>query len=36
MSAKLSELGIIDGDLIKVERGIPHEEETFEIRACLV
>lgn len=36
MTAKLAELGIIDGDLIKVERGIPHEEETFEIRACLV
>lgn len=36
MTAKLSELGIIDGDLIKVEKGIPHEEETFEVHACIV
>ena len=36
MTAKLSELGIIDGDLIKVEKGVPHEEETFELHAVIV
>ena len=36
MTNKLSELGLIDGDLIKVEKGTPHEEETYELHATLV
>ncbi len=36
MTSKLAELGIIDGDLIKVEKGVPHEEELFEVHATIV
>jgi hypothetical protein len=36
LATKLSELGIIDGDLIKVEEGTPQEEETYELKATLV
>jgi hypothetical protein len=36
-TSKLGEqLGLIDGDLLRVEIGVPHEEETFELRAVIV
>ena len=33
---KLSELGLIDGDLIRLEIGQPHQEDMFELNVCLV
>lgn len=36
MTSKLAELDIIDGDLIRVERGVPHKEEIFEVHAVIV
>ena len=36
MSTKLGELGLIDGDLLKIERGTPHEEETFLVQITQV
>ena len=36
-TSKLGEqLGLIDGDLLRVEIGVPHKEETFELRAVIV
>ena len=36
LDKKLSDLQISDGDLLRLELGTPHEEESFEIHAQLV
>ena len=36
LQSKLSELQLIDGDMIKVEMGTPHEEDAFEVHVHLV
>lgn len=32
MSAKLSELGLSNGNLIKVEKGKPHQDGVYEVK----